>query len=194
MMYSHSDLVSALCHVEAGKYVVSGSISGDVYVNDHDVGTRTRKINLGENGKVSSITRCPFNTNVFMVGNCRFESEMSIYDIRDCSKNSKPALTLEDSDSTIKLRQNHPAWDSVTGLIFAPMRGRKDRRKGGFVNIWDPRFVKNEAALQERISLTGWNTHSVDLVKTVAGRDRVMVTATDDHIGFTTFSCKKINN
>ncbi|KAJ1854937.1 hypothetical protein LPJ73_002401 [Coemansia sp. RSA 2703] len=194
MENDYNNIVSVICHVEAGKYVVSGSISGDVNVNNNYSGTRMRSINFSEYSNVRSFTRCPFNPNMFMVGNCRWESKLLIYDNRDHSNKGRFVLTVADPSSIIPSRYNNPAWDSETVLFFAPMRGHEDCINDAAIIIWDPRFVKYDNVHQIKISQTEWSFLSIAFAKTAAYRDRVMVTGSEDYTKLTIFSDKKNDN
>ncbi|KAJ1718427.1 hypothetical protein LPJ53_006526, partial [Coemansia erecta] len=95
----HSGRVTALCHMEAKKYVVSGSVYGDIFCNDHVLGTRTQGFSVGDRTLITSITGCPFSPDLFMVGTSQPKSQFLIYDNRDRLDVGKPKMVLKAKDS-----------------------------------------------------------------------------------------------
>ncbi|KAJ2395266.1 hypothetical protein GGI05_001661, partial [Coemansia sp. RSA 2603] len=184
MVNNHDGDISALCHVEAQKCVISGTSFGNICINDHESGSRVHSFSIALHGTISSITRCPFNPFLFLIGCCQREIEFMIFDMR-ANMNGVPELSLKDAGSTITAPSNKPKWDSETGLILAPVRRNFNGQTTATVDIWDPRCVKNEDAKHLRLHQNDNEVFSVDFTTPADVTKRVMVTASENTIGFT---------
>ncbi|KAJ2383173.1 hypothetical protein GGI05_005403 [Coemansia sp. RSA 2603] len=191
MVNRHYGSVSALCHVEASNYVVSGNTTGKIYVNDHDNGRCTQTIDVGRGIIIGSIISCPFSPNLFAVGCCNPKNKLLIYDNRLRINKGKPSLTLKDAGSVIKTKYNRPAWDAETGLICLPVRKYADGTDAAAINIWDPRFVKCSTASNLMLTNRKKDVFSVDFTHSMEGRNRAMITASEDSIRFARISINK---
>ncbi|KAJ1718559.1 hypothetical protein LPJ53_006453, partial [Coemansia erecta] len=94
----HRGVVSAICHLEDMNMVISGNTFGDVCINDHDNGNCILKFGIGDDSAVGSITRCPLNPELFMVGRYP-HNEILVYDVREDLTTGKPSLVLRDAVS-----------------------------------------------------------------------------------------------
>ncbi|KAJ1857200.1 hypothetical protein LPJ73_002076, partial [Coemansia sp. RSA 2703] len=184
MVNNHDGDISALCHVEAQKCVISGTSFGNICINDHESGSRVHNFSIALHGTISSITRCPFNPFLFLIGCCQREIEFMIFDMR-ANMNGVPKLSLRDSGSTITAPSNKPKCDSETGLILAPVRRNVNGQTTATVDIWDPRCVKNDNANHLRLHQNDNEVFSVDFTMPADVTKRVMVTASENTIGFT---------
>ncbi|KAJ1862125.1 hypothetical protein LPJ73_000845 [Coemansia sp. RSA 2703] len=122
-----------------------------------------------------------------MVGSCLLMNELAIFDMRDMSS-MLPKLLLHDVGSTVTAPSNKPKWDSETGLILAPVRRNVNGRTTATINMWDPRWVKRNNAKNFRLYEDENEVFSVDFTKPVTVKARVIVTASENYIGFTS-SC-----
>ncbi|KAJ1852166.1 hypothetical protein LPJ73_002879 [Coemansia sp. RSA 2703] len=184
MVTDHGDAISALCHVLATKCVISGTSSGNICLNNHKTGSCIQSFSLGEGGSVSSFTRCPFNPNMFMVGSRQPDSKLMIFDIRENMKDG-PKLVLQDAGSTITAPSNKPAWDTATGLVLAPVRKRAIGTTTATINMWEPRFARCKDAISFELHPDEKEVFSVDFTDPADVTNRVMVTASEKSIGFT---------
>ncbi|KAJ1718426.1 hypothetical protein LPJ53_006527 [Coemansia erecta] len=127
-----------------------------------------------------------------MVGTSQPKSRLLIYDNRDRLEVGKPKLILEAKNCIIPSMDCSPAWDADTGLIFAPMRRYASGEANGIVNVWDPRYVKPGRTAQLRIPHDKDDILSVDIARSAAGSDPMMVTASKNGIAFTDLNCESI--
>ncbi|KAJ2389836.1 hypothetical protein GGI05_003377, partial [Coemansia sp. RSA 2603] len=184
MLNDHDRAISALCHVETQKCVISGTTFGDICINDHESGSHVHNFNLALHGTVLSITRCPFNPFLFMVGSCLLLNELAIFDLRDMSS-MLPKLLLHDAGSTVTAPSNKPKWDSETGLILAPVRRNVNGRTTATINMWDPGWVKRNNPKHYGFQ-DEHEVFSVDFTTPADVKQRIMVTASENTINFTT--------
>ncbi|KAJ2377183.1 hypothetical protein IW150_001532 [Coemansia sp. RSA 2607] len=190
MVNNHDGDISALCHVEAQKCVISSTSFGNICINDHESGSRVHSFSIALHGTISSITRCPFNPFLFLIGCCQREIEFMIFDMR-ANMNGVPELSLKDAGSTITAPSNKPKWDTETGLILAPVRRNVDGKAIATINMWDPRCIKNNNANHFRLPENETEAFSVEFTKPTDIKQRIMVTASEKAIGF--FSSRRVN-
>ncbi|KAJ2394932.1 hypothetical protein GGI05_001818, partial [Coemansia sp. RSA 2603] len=185
MVTDHGDAISALCHVLAIKCVISGTSSGNICLNDRKTGSCIQSFSLDKGATVSSFTHCPFNPNMFLVGSRQPENKLMIFDIRENMRNGSK-LVLQDAGSTITAPSNKPAWDTATGLVLAPVRRIANDNTIATIDIWEPRFVRCKDAIHFGIHSDEKEVFSVDFTDPADVNKRVMVTASEKSIGFTT--------
>ncbi|KAJ2394801.1 hypothetical protein GGI05_001868 [Coemansia sp. RSA 2603] len=126
-----------------------------------------------------------------MVGYCHPRNELMVFDSRLGSNMGAPVMTLKDAGNQITSRYNRPAWDAETGLICSPVRRYVDGRDTTMINVWDPRFIKCSDADNFMLYRNKHEVLSVDFTKSMVGKDRIMVTASEDNVGFTPFTLKR---
>ncbi|KAJ1845703.1 hypothetical protein LPJ73_004766 [Coemansia sp. RSA 2703] len=125
-----------------------------------------------------------------MVGSCLLLNELAIFDLRDMSS-MLPKLLLYDAGSTVTAPSNKPAWDSETGLILAPVRKNVNGYTTATINMWDPRWVKRNNAKHFRLHEDESEVFSVDFTTPADAKQRIMVTASENTIGFS--SSRRVN-
>ncbi|KAJ2377037.1 hypothetical protein IW150_001620 [Coemansia sp. RSA 2607] len=184
MATAHNDSISALCHIAAKKCVISGTATGSICVDDHETGSCIQSFSLDEGGSVSSFTRCPFNPNMVLVGSRQPANKLMIFDIRE-SMGDGPKLVFQDTGSMVTAQSNRPAWDIKTGLVLAPVRRRVINMTTATIDIWDPRFVSCKDAVHFELHSDEKEAFSVDFTDTADVKKRMMVTASERSIGFT---------
>ncbi|KAJ2777504.1 hypothetical protein GGI15_004480 [Coemansia interrupta] len=180
MINNHHGIVSALCHIQAQGRLVSGSTTGTICLIDHDSGKIVEEFNLEIGNVISSITRCPINPHLFMVGCSQPKYKLHIFDIREKLMGKRPSLTLQDAGSMATSRNNHPSWDYNTGLIVAPVRKVIFNKPTAVINTWDPRFIKCSKAETLWIHLDESKVFSVAFTKPANAEDRLIITASED--------------
>ncbi|KAJ1855495.1 hypothetical protein LPJ73_002329 [Coemansia sp. RSA 2703] len=188
MVNQHRGSVSAFCHVQDRRCVISATTSGTISLNNHETGASVQMFELGDDTTIGSATSCPFNLNLFMVGCCDPNSELLIFDMRQNLKTSKPSLILRDANTTTTSRYSSPSWNRHKDLVFAPVRRLVDGKKIGAVDIWDPRFIKFRGVEKFIPYDDVGNIYSVDFIKGENKNPQIMVTASEDTIDLTSLS------
>ncbi|KAJ2780575.1 hypothetical protein GGI15_003500 [Coemansia interrupta] len=191
MINCHHGIVSALCHIQAQGRLVSGTTSGTICLNDHDSGKIVQEFNLEMGNVVSNITRCPSNPHLFMVGCSQPEYKLRIFDTREKLMGERPSLTLQDAGSTATSRNNCPSWDYKTGLIVAPVCKEVLNKPTAVINTWDPRFIKCGTAENIVLHRNESEVFSVAFTKPANAEERLMITASQDSLGITSFSQRR---
>ncbi|KAJ2395250.1 hypothetical protein GGI05_001672 [Coemansia sp. RSA 2603] len=107
-----------------------------------------------------------------------------IFDIRE-SMGDGPKLVFQDTGSMVTAQSNRPAWDIKTGLVLAPVRRRVINMTTATIDIWDPRFVSCKDAVHFELHSDEKEAFSVDFTDTADVKKRMMVTASERSIGFT---------
>ncbi|KAJ1848038.1 hypothetical protein LPJ73_004088 [Coemansia sp. RSA 2703] len=183
----HRKPVTALCHMQALNMVISGNVAGDISLSNQDTGRCVNSLSLGEGETVDNINCCPFDRQLFMVSGRHPMDAILLFDCRKLNRNM-PDLVLQDTASLAPLRYNYPAWHSSSGLICAPARRYAAGRETAAVNMWDPRFVNETVASYFTLHKDDSNVTSVDFTEATRDKGPLMITASDNTIGFTSFS------
>ncbi|PIA18458.1 hypothetical protein COEREDRAFT_85418 [Coemansia reversa NRRL 1564] len=181
----HSSRIGALCFEQNRGYVLSGSDSGRVGMNDAETGK-----DLGghmpqgrPSNAVGNIVACPANPNLMMISYAATDRQLRIVDLRQRLAFVYPVLVLGQHRERTQSRYIRPTWHPDSGLIFYPIhQGSSDTSSDGTVAIWDTRYAGCSETAPQISQLHKQAVWSVGFSK------NTMVSVGGDYnIGFTTF-------
>ncbi|KAJ1896308.1 hypothetical protein LPJ66_004074, partial [Kickxella alabastrina] len=181
--------VSALCYESTRAYVISGSETGRICINDASSGSLVYEHETRLNSSVGCISICPTNRNLMMVSCGTSGEQIQVLDVRQCLAKMPPVLVLGKSDAGTYSRYTRPAWHPDGGLVFCPFRRSQLEDSGGdIVAIWDTRYVRCSQEAGQIYRPHKSAVSSVAFVKPQGNGAPIMVTTCVDHaIGFTDF-------
>ncbi|KAJ2616120.1 hypothetical protein H4S08_000933 [Coemansia sp. RSA 1365] len=181
----HSSRIGALCFEHNRGYVLSGSDSGRIGMNDAETGK-----DLGghmpqgrPSSAVGNIVACPANPNLMMISYAATDRQLRIVDLRQRLAFAYPVLALGQHRERTQSRYIRPTWHPDSGLIFYPIhQGSSDTSSDGTVAIWDTRYAGCSETAPQMNQLHKQAVWSVGFSK------NTMVSVSGDYnIGFTTF-------
>ncbi|KAJ1963811.1 hypothetical protein GGI12_001826 [Dipsacomyces acuminosporus] len=186
----HTSRITALCYEPNRDFVLSGSESGRISINDAECGKlimETEKHAL--RSVIGSLVVSPKNSNIVMASCAAISGQLRFFDLRQNMKSIKPSLVLGTQTASTQSRYIRPAWHPEGCLVVCPVhKSIQLSSEEGAVAIWDTRYSKCAMEAPQIYRPHKGPVWSVDFADHSATGMSMMVTTGGDHnIAFTSF-------